>query len=263
MPRAFRVAADGSTTVNTDYFTSVELTSEEPAGRHLHHQPEGGLERRHPDHVGGHRLADPRDQRQGQGVRDRQPQRRRPRRIGDRGVDDRQAVVTFAKPYAEWRGMFAGNTMLLPKSMTANPRCSTRVSSTGPARPRDRSSSPSLDRTAQRITLTRNPKWWGNRRCWTASPTSCSTTPPASRPCRTTPSTPPGWPALDELTIARDTTGISIRRAPGPAGITSRSTARRARSWPTRRCGWRSPRASTGRPSPTSPSAASSTTRFR
>ena len=35
------------------------------------------------------------------------------------GVDNRQAVVTFAKPYARWRGMFAGNTMLLPKSMTS------------------------------------------------------------------------------------------------------------------------------------------------
>ena len=26
-----------------------------PAGGHLHHQPQGGLERRHPDHLGGHR----------------------------------------------------------------------------------------------------------------------------------------------------------------------------------------------------------------
>ena len=30
MPRAFRIAADGSTTVNTDYFTDVELTSTDP-----------------------------------------------------------------------------------------------------------------------------------------------------------------------------------------------------------------------------------------
>ena len=30
MPRAFRIAPDGSTTVNTDYFTSVELTSTTP-----------------------------------------------------------------------------------------------------------------------------------------------------------------------------------------------------------------------------------------
>jgi outer membrane receptor protein involved in Fe transport len=29
-------------------------------------------------------------------------------------LDDRQAVVAFAKPFSEWRGMFAGNTMLLP-----------------------------------------------------------------------------------------------------------------------------------------------------
>src|ERR1700709_2086409 len=30
MPRAFRVAPDGTTTVNTDFFTNVELTSESP-----------------------------------------------------------------------------------------------------------------------------------------------------------------------------------------------------------------------------------------
>ncbi len=43
------------------------------------------------------------------------------RGVGNQRVDDRQAVVTFAKPYAEWRGMFAGNGMLLPASMTATP----------------------------------------------------------------------------------------------------------------------------------------------
>ena len=30
MPRAFRIASDGSTSVNTDYFTSVELTGTDP-----------------------------------------------------------------------------------------------------------------------------------------------------------------------------------------------------------------------------------------
>ena len=68
MPRAFRVGSDGSTTVNTDYFTNVELTSDKPAGRHLHHQPQGGLVRRHADHLGGHRVSDQRDQRQEQGL---------------------------------------------------------------------------------------------------------------------------------------------------------------------------------------------------
>ena len=54
----------------------------QPAGGHLHHQPQGGLERRHADHMGGHRRPDQRHQRQGQGVRHRQPQRRRPGRLG-------------------------------------------------------------------------------------------------------------------------------------------------------------------------------------
>ena len=60
-----------------------------------------------------------------------------------RGVDDRQAVITFAKPYAEWRGMFAGNTMLLPKSMTATPEAFNKgqLNGPGPVR-RARSSSP-------------------------------------------------------------------------------------------------------------------------
>ena len=30
MPRAFRIAADGSMTLNTDYFTDVKLTSTNP-----------------------------------------------------------------------------------------------------------------------------------------------------------------------------------------------------------------------------------------
>ena len=30
MPRAFRIGSDGSTTVNTDYFTNVELTGTNP-----------------------------------------------------------------------------------------------------------------------------------------------------------------------------------------------------------------------------------------
>ena len=66
-----------------------------------------------------------------------------------RGVDDRQAVVTFAQHYPEWRGMFAGNTMLLPKSMTADPDAFNKgqLSKPGP------SAGPfmvsSVDRTAQ------------------------------------------------------------------------------------------------------------------
>ena len=77
----------------------------------------------------------------------------------ERGVDDRQAVVTFAKHYAEWKGMF---NPLYPKASTESPasfgnwaRNSLPISA-GPFLVG------AIDRAQQRITLNRNPKWWGN-----------------------------------------------------------------------------------------------------
>ena len=131
-PRAFRVASDGSTTVNTDYFTSVELTGTNPQVVTYTINPKAVWTDGTPDHVGRHRRPDPRHQRQGQGLRHRQPQRRDRVASVTRGVDDRQAIMTFAKPYSEWRGMFAGNTMLLPKSMTANPEVFNKGQLNGP-----------------------------------------------------------------------------------------------------------------------------------
>jgi peptide/nickel transport system substrate-binding protein len=125
--------------------------------------------------------------------------------------------MTFAKPYAEWRGMFAGNGMLLPSSMTSTPDAFNKgqLDSPGP------SAGPfivsSLDRTTQRIVLTRNPKWWGNRaRLDTITylvlddaarlPALQNNTIDAS-----------GIGTVDQLTIAQRTSGISIRRAPAPS----------------------------------------------
>ena len=54
-----------------------------------------------------------------------------------RGVDDRQAVVTFAEPYAEWQAMFAGG--LQPRSMTADPDVFNKGQLEAPARRPDRS----------------------------------------------------------------------------------------------------------------------------
>ncbi len=132
-----------------------------------------------------------------------------------RGVDDRQAVITFAKPYAEWRGMFAGNTMLLPKSMTANPEVFNKGQLNGPGPSAGPFMVSTLDRTAQRIVLTRNPKWWGTPPLLD-SITYLVLDDAARIPAlqnNTIDAT--GLSSLDELTIARGTAGISIRRAPG------------------------------------------------
>ncbi|WP_040793891.1 ABC transporter family substrate-binding protein [Nocardia higoensis] len=76
----------------------------------------------------------------------------------ERGVDDRQAIVTMSDHYAEWQGMFSP---LYPKATTESPeafenldRQAPRVSA-GPFVVTD------IDRAQQRIVLGRNPSWWG------------------------------------------------------------------------------------------------------
>ncbi|KAF0849647.1 ABC transporter family substrate-binding protein [Nocardia caishijiensis] len=77
----------------------------------------------------------------------------------ERGVDDRQAVVTFAEHYAEWKGLF---NPLLPQQSTSSPQAfddfyrNDMPLSAGPFMVTH------IDRPEQRITLSRNPKWWGD-----------------------------------------------------------------------------------------------------
>ncbi|GAA2474570.1 hypothetical protein GCM10010198_23470 [Nocardia seriolae] len=127
----------------------------------------------------------------------------------ERGVDDRQAVVTYKQPYSEWRGMFSP---LYPKAATESPRAlndwarNTLPVSAGPF------VITNLDRTQNRITLSRNPKWWGDT------------------------------PRLDTITLsvlddnallpAVQNNEIDVARASGLEGVT---TARNSPVW---RCGY-------------------------
>jgi len=215
MPRAFRVASDGSTTVNTDYFTSVELTSEDPQVVTYTINPKAVWSDGTP--ITWEDIASQINATSGKNPEFRIASTNGADRVEKvtRGVDDRQAVVTFAKPFSEWKGMFAGNTMLLPKSMTANPE----VFNTGQLDRPGPSAGPfmitGLDRTAQRITLTRNPNWWGDPPVLD-SITYLVLDDKARIPAlqnNTIDAT--GLTSLSELTTARNTPGISIRRAPG------------------------------------------------
>jgi peptide/nickel transport system substrate-binding protein len=214
MPRAFRVASDGSTTVNTDYFTSVELTSPNPQVVTYTINPKAVWSDGSP--ITWEDIA---SQIYATSGKDKAFAIASPNgsdRVASvtRGEDDRQAVMTFAKPFAEWRGMFAGNTMLLPKSMTANPEVFNKGQLNGPGPSAGPFMVSTLDRTAQRITLVRNPKWWGTPPLLD-SITYLVLDDAARIPAlqnNTLDAT--GVASLDELTIARNTPGISIRRAP-------------------------------------------------
>jgi peptide/nickel transport system substrate-binding protein len=215
LPRAFVIGPDGSATVNTDYFTSVELTGTNPQvvtytinpkavwsdGTPITWQDIDAQIHATSGKDPAFAIAGPNGSERVESV--------------TRGVDDRQAVMTFAKPYADWRGMFAGNGMLLPRSVTATPDAFNKGQLNGPGPSAGPFIVSSVDRSAQRIVLTRNPKWWGQKpRLDTI--TFLVLDDAARIPAlQNNAIDATGLASLDELTVARRTNGIAIRRAPG------------------------------------------------
>jgi peptide/nickel transport system substrate-binding protein len=217
MPRAFRIAADGSATVNTDYFTSVELTSTEPQVVTYTINPKAVWSDGTP--ITWVDLKSQIDATSGKNEDFAIAATNGSDRVAkvERGVDDRQAVITFAKHWADWRGMFAGSTMLLPKRSTATPEAFNDAQKTNQGPSAGPFMVSNLDRGAKRITLTRNPKWWGEKPLLD-SITYLVLDDAARIPAlqnNTIDAT--GLASLDEMEIARRTDGIAIRRAPGLA----------------------------------------------
>ncbi|BBX31001.1 MULTISPECIES: ABC transporter family substrate-binding protein [Mycolicibacterium] len=217
LPRAFNIAADGTTSVNTDFFTNVELTGTNPQVVTYTINPKAVWSDGTPI-----TWEDIKSQAEANSGKDPAFVIAAPNgfeRVASvtRGVDDRQAVMTFAKPYADWQGMFAGNGRLLPKSMTANPEVFNKGQLNGPGPSAGPFIVSNIDRGAQRITLTRNPKWWGTPPLLD-SITYLVLADEARMPAlRDNAIDATGTTSLDELTTARKTPGIAIRRAPSPS----------------------------------------------
>ncbi|OBF38695.1 hypothetical protein A5724_09265 [Mycobacterium sp. ACS1612] len=214
MPRAFRIAPDGSTTVNTDYFTKIELTGTNPQVVTYTINPKAvwsdGAPLTWEDIAAQIHATSGKDK----AFAFASPNGSERVESVTRGVDDRQAVITFAKPFGDWRAMFAGNGMLLPKSMTATPDAFNKAQLNAPGPSAGPFIVSTVDRTAQRIVLTRNPKWWGTPPLLD-SITYLVLDDAARVPAlqnNTIDAT--GLASLDELEIARRTPGVSIRRAP-------------------------------------------------
>jgi peptide/nickel transport system substrate-binding protein len=77
-----------------------------------------------------------------------------------RGSGDRQVVVTFARPFGEWRSLFSP---LYPAKAIDTPAAWDRAwvnripITAGPFRPER------IDRTAETVSVVRDPRWWGPR----------------------------------------------------------------------------------------------------
>ncbi len=216
LPRAFNIAANGSLTVNTDYFTNVELTSTNPQKVTYTINPKAVWSDGTPitwEDIASQVYAD-----SGKDKDFATASTAGYDRVGSvtSGVDDRQAVITFAKPYAEWKGMFAGNGSLEPRSMTATPDAFNKGQLTGPGPSAGPFIVTGLDKTAQRVVLSRNPKWWGE------PPKLDSITFMVLDDAARIPALQnnaidaTGIASLDEMTIAKRSPDIAIRRAASP-----------------------------------------------
>ncbi|WP_395310545.1 ABC transporter family substrate-binding protein [Mycobacterium sp. AMU20-3851] len=216
LPRAFVIKPDGTMTVNSDYFTSVELTSTDPQIVTYTINPKAVWSDGSP--VTWEDMAAQINATSGKDKRFLFASPNGSERVASvtKGVDDRQAVITFDKHYADWRGMFAGNSMLAPKAVTSDPEAFNKGFLNGPSVSAGPFQITTVDRAAQRIILTRNPKWWGTPpllESITYTVLDDAAVIPALQNNALDAAAPT---TLDELEIARRTPGVTIRRAPAP-----------------------------------------------
>ncbi|MBB3676413.1 ABC transporter family substrate-binding protein [Modestobacter versicolor] len=159
MPAAYDFAADASPTVNEDYFTSIELTSEDPQTITYTINPDATWSDGTPITVADMAA-------QWQALNGSNTEYNVSSTTGyeeiasvEQGEDEKQAVVTFAQPYADWQALFSP---LYPASTNSDPN----VFNTGWTEQPQVTAGPfqleGIDRTAQTITLEPNPDWWGD-----------------------------------------------------------------------------------------------------
>jgi peptide/nickel transport system substrate-binding protein len=159
MPRPFTFTGDGTPSVNKDYFESIELTSEDPQVVTYDINPDAVWSDGSPITVAD--LAA-----QWRALNGSDPAYRISGATGyediasvEPGDNDRQAVVTFASRYTDWRGLF---DPLYPASTNSDPD----TFNTGWIQQPQVTAGPfrlqGIDPTAQTISLERNPQWWGD-----------------------------------------------------------------------------------------------------
>ncbi|MFR9752736.1 ABC transporter family substrate-binding protein [Nocardia sp. 004] len=217
MPRAFNTDAAGELSINTDYFTDIQLTNTDPQQVTYTINPKAVWSDGTPI-----TWEDLRSQANALSGADKtflianSTGFDRVDKV-ERGIDDRQAIITFKQHYAEWRGQFAGNSFLFPKSVTATPESFNKslVDAIGPT------AGPflvqSTDRAQGRIVLGHNPKWWGDTPkldTITFSVLDSSAWLPA---LQNNEIDAVGIGTRDELVTASNTPGVAVRRAPGNA----------------------------------------------
>ncbi|WP_232660323.1 ABC transporter family substrate-binding protein [Pseudonocardia sp. TRM90224] len=160
LPGAFKRQADASVVVDTDYFTSIELTSKSPQVVTYTINPKASWDDGTP--ITWSDLQAQWQALNGKNAAYRPASTSGYENIGsvERGADDKQAVVTFASPYGEWKALYE---FIYPAATNRDPEAFNKAwvntigVTAGPFRTEN------VDTTAQTVTAVRNDKWWGDK----------------------------------------------------------------------------------------------------
>ncbi|MES5816782.1 ABC transporter family substrate-binding protein [Streptomyces sp. RG80] len=160
LPSMYRLDADGRPQVNPDYLEKAEVVETEPKQVVLYKLNQqavwsDGREIGAPDFAAQWRALSGKDTAYWTA---RNAGYDRIERI-ERGKNDLEVKVTFGRPYADWKSLFSPlypkDVMGTPDSFNDGARRKLKVTA-GPYRPAK------VDRKADEVTLTRNPRWWGH-----------------------------------------------------------------------------------------------------
>ncbi len=130
------------------------------------------------------------------------------------GADKFEVIVTFAKPYADWKGLFA---LLLPASASSDVKTFNTgwvdkpMATAGPFKVKG------VDQTAKTITLVPNEKWWGDKpKLDSIIFRSIDSDTQVDALANGEIDFMDIGPDIDKLTRAKGIDGVEIRRAAGP-----------------------------------------------
>ncbi|TLG17890.1 ABC transporter family substrate-binding protein [Nocardia cyriacigeorgica] len=215
MPRAFSTDAAGRLSINKDYFTDVALTNTNPQQVTYTINPEAVWSDGTP--ITWEDIASQANALSGRDKRFMIAINNGFDRVAkvERGVDDRQAILTFDRHYAEWRGQFAGNSALFPKSVTADPEAFNTGLRDGITLTAGPFLVQSTDRAVGRIVLGRNPKWWGEKPKLDTITYSVLDRAAWVGALQNNELDAAMLSSIDDVATVRETPGVVIRRAPG------------------------------------------------
>ncbi|MGW0313961.1 ABC transporter family substrate-binding protein [Streptomyces flavidovirens] len=159
LPSLFTLDERGRPQRNPDYLESAEIVEREPKQVVLYKMNQqavwsDGREIGAPDFVAQWRALNGRDTAYWTA---RNAGYERIERI-ERGANDLEVRVTFAKPYADWRSLF---TPLYPKDVMGKPNSFNDGARAGLKTTAGPFTLKELDRASGEATLERNPRWWG------------------------------------------------------------------------------------------------------